>query len=708
MLCHRYGGQIKDNRIGCKTRSNEIICNMGSRENVSELYTKDSKRMLRSNEIILPQNGLLDTELDLSFSLQYPHYLKRDGNKLQVMLQRRKKYKNKTILGYKTLAIGQVNMANVLQRSVDKDLHLFSDPKSKTNQVAKLTMTSLSSQPVDHVINGQRKTISSDLDRSPDVDNYSDDEDDVHGYPDMEESSNDEMSDSEPVMLEDDGRTRPRKSSRGPNRNTTVRGRQQGKIKQRFIALLKKFKVTEEVCITLKPFFTARQGSGQDVSDANKDKDTDQDLSGVSAPGTPEILKGNNNSSLIRDKVSRLRSRSYREKKSKREERHQPRRNSTGVVEGSPRKALLEQLGTVLSGSDDKIPDNILLINTIEWQGQLLVQKLQEKQFKIICTCGDADVKASISFLVSKIQKFCNSNSKSPGAVKVAIAGGDNYINSVLRPYVDQFSAKSHDWQNYVRFLVIPFGTSCIGRYLGTLDNSYASLFLDSVWKDTFEKPELKNPVDFDDTSSMVSSPSLSSSPPSAMVLLEKPAKETQTPPSSPSVTTGLANVQSTSSVGSSGSSPSTPSEYMELQVDYWTSTSKLESSEKGDKAGKKDKESNKSSLKTTFRSLHVQRLAQIGQSELQAALFSMVVVIREKKQKIMRIGKKSKETESKSQVIEGINRLICTSKSQNYGLKVVVDGTEWGGVKFFQLSSQWQTHIKHFPILVFGNPELM
>lgn len=72
----------------------------------------------------------------------------------------------------------------------------------------------------------------------------------------------------------------------------------------------------------------------------------------------------------------------------------------------------------------------------------------------------------------------------------------------------------------------------------------------------------------------------------------------------------------------------------MELQVDYWTSTSKPESSEKGDKAGKKDKESNKSSLKTTFRSLHVQRLAQIGLSELQAALFSMVVVIREKKQK--------------------------------------------------------------------------
>lgn len=45
--------------------------------------------------------------------LQYPHFLKREGNKLQIMLQRRKRYKNRTILGYKTLAAGSINMAEV-------------------------------------------------------------------------------------------------------------------------------------------------------------------------------------------------------------------------------------------------------------------------------------------------------------------------------------------------------------------------------------------------------------------------------------------------------------------------------------------------------------------------------------------------------------------------------------------------------------------
>ena len=49
--------------------------------------------------------------------LQYPHFLKREGNKLQVMLQRRKKYKNRPILGFKTLAMGQINMAQVSEVS---------------------------------------------------------------------------------------------------------------------------------------------------------------------------------------------------------------------------------------------------------------------------------------------------------------------------------------------------------------------------------------------------------------------------------------------------------------------------------------------------------------------------------------------------------------------------------------------------------------
>ena len=47
------------------------------------------------------------------FFFQYPHFLKREGNLLHIMLQRRKKYKNRTILGFKTLAVGIINMSQV-------------------------------------------------------------------------------------------------------------------------------------------------------------------------------------------------------------------------------------------------------------------------------------------------------------------------------------------------------------------------------------------------------------------------------------------------------------------------------------------------------------------------------------------------------------------------------------------------------------------
>lgn len=83
---------------------------------------QSSKRTLRSNEMAIPSGGMLDTELELQFALQYPHFLKRDGNKLLIQLQRRKRYKNRTMLGYKTLAEGVINMAQVSRSSILFDI----------------------------------------------------------------------------------------------------------------------------------------------------------------------------------------------------------------------------------------------------------------------------------------------------------------------------------------------------------------------------------------------------------------------------------------------------------------------------------------------------------------------------------------------------------------------------------------------------------
>lgn len=78
-------------------------------------YLKQERILLVSILVIDISYLLVMSSLFWRFILifQYPHFLKQDGNKLHVMLQRRKRYKNRTILGYKTLAEGIINMSQV-------------------------------------------------------------------------------------------------------------------------------------------------------------------------------------------------------------------------------------------------------------------------------------------------------------------------------------------------------------------------------------------------------------------------------------------------------------------------------------------------------------------------------------------------------------------------------------------------------------------
>lgn len=67
------------------------------------------------------------------------------------------------------------------------------------------------------------------------------------------------------------------------------------------------------------------------------------------------------------------------------------------------------------------------------------------------------------------------------------IAGGDSFINAVLRHYVDLLSFRPPDWQNYMKFLVVPLGSNTLARYLGSVDAKYSMLFGDE-WKELLER----------------------------------------------------------------------------------------------------------------------------------------------------------------------------------------------------------------------------
>ncbi|XP_047466702.1 phosphofurin acidic cluster sorting protein 2 isoform X10 [Mugil cephalus] len=807
-----------------------------------------SKRILRSHEIVLPPSGSVETDLALTFSLQYPHFLKREGNKLQIMLQRRKRYKNRTILGYKTLAVGSIDMAEVMQHPTEggQVLPLCSNQKDMLGKVAEIWIFSLSSQPIDHedaALQGGQKIKCSD--------NYSEEE--YESFSSEQEASDDAVQGQD---LEDDEYDvrKPKKQRRSIVRTPSIT-RQQN-FKQRVVALLKRFRVSDEVLDSEQdPAEPPPEVEEEDLdldsvefenpSDSGPELDDDDSVLSTPKPKLKPYFEGLSLSSSQTEIGSIHSSRSHREppspvspidpdktkgggakfpddgvsdnvsfeqpeavtpttelemdnmdtflerlppsgKMTKTESliissnRQEPklagrRGRSTSLKERQPsrpqneransldnersldtrcqlqipRKTVYDQLNHILV-SDNQLPDSIILINTSDWQGQYLSDMLQNHHLPVVCTCTTADIQAAFNTIVSRIQRFCNCNSQTPIPIKIAVAGAQHYLSAVLRLFVDHLSHKTPDWLGYMRFLIIPLGAHPVSKYLGTIDYRYNSLFQDAAWRDLFHKPEApviaqenldvvsrvtqymvgangahqlpiaeamltykqKSPDedscqkfipfigmvkvgiveqtsatsgDSDDAAPLGSS-LLSSTPPQVSPALKEASP---TPPSSPSINTSFCAYSSSSQ-----------SELMGLQVDYWVApTERKKDMEKRDS-------SSKNTLKCNFRSLQVSRLPLGGAEPSPQPTMSMTVVTKEKNKKVMFLPKKSKdkEVESKSQVIESISRLICTAKHQQTMLRVLIDGVEWNDVKFFQLAAQWSSHVKHFPIGIFGH----
>ncbi|XP_016892116.1 phosphofurin acidic cluster sorting protein 1 isoform X4 [Cynoglossus semilaevis] len=420
------------------------------------------------------------------------------------------------------------------------------------------------------------------------------------------------------------------------------------------------------------------------------------------------------------------------------------------------RKAVYDQLNQILS-SDSALPESLILVNGTDWQGQYVVEQLQMQRHPVVCTCSAAEIQAVLSAVLTRIQKFCNCNSSMPRAVKVAAVGGQSYLGSILQFFVTQLANKTSDWLNHMRFLVVPLGSHPVAKHLAVLDKSYGSSFMDAPWRDVFSRsePPINDQLDVagriaqyisgatvthqlpiaeamltckhrtrrDEDSYQKFIPFIgvvkvglieSGSSPTGdteegvAVSLAVPStsppthgsptgmiKEAATPPSSPSMGSVL-TVQ--------GPSMSHGMDAIGLQVDYW-----LASLAEKRREGERRDTGCKNTLKSAFRSLQVSRLPGGGVSEpqTQVSTMAMTVVTKEKNKKVPTIflGKKPKEKdmESKSQVIEGISRLICSAKQQQTFLKVSIDGVEWNDVKFFQLAAQWPTHVKYLPVGLFG-----
>ncbi|KAJ4922199.1 hypothetical protein JOQ06_016605, partial [Pogonophryne albipinna] len=475
-----------------------------------------SKRTLRSGEyLLLPADGLMEAELELTFTLQYPHFLKRDVNRLHVMLQRRKRYKNRTLLGYKTLAMGVINMAEVMQHPMDGAhiLGLHDDLKDAPMRAA-LSVHALCSQPIGREdISGHRGNKSKASDHSPYMENYSEDDDD--SFYSEQEGSDDAVPPQDLSDDDEDFQGKLKKSRKKLVRTTSLT--QQSIFKQRFVSLLRRFKVPDEVldsdpvggvrrrqktwtsCTTVCRV-TTRVTADRSSTTATSSWSRQNPNSGLSLTGF--LIRALREMEIPATQGPRLPSEIREEEAgpveveveppkhmSTSKTRCQLSRHSWGasmkdrqnhssmdseasmdcrtLPPQAARKSVLDQLNHILF-SEERIPDSIILINTSGWQGQYLSEILFDQP--IVCTVSAADVQAAFSAILSRIQRFCNCNSQTPPTLKMA--------------------SMTPDWQNYVRFLILPIGAHPLAKFLASLDSRFSSLFMDPDWRDLFGRVE--------------------------------------------------------------------------------------------------------------------------------------------------------------------------------------------------------------------------
>ncbi|XP_039757674.1 phosphofurin acidic cluster sorting protein 1 isoform X6 [Pararge aegeria] len=762
-----------------------------------------SKRTLRSNDITVPP---MDVELDLCFSLQYPHFVKRDGNRLQIMLQRRKKYKNRTILGYKTLAEGVIRMDQVLQRSMDMELELTSVGgkvgAGAGQPVARLTITGLASTPVDHDTKNNNTLLITE-----------------RGYSDEEEEG--EFSSVEEADEMTYGAAARRRAHRQLAFNKgDLSYTKQRNLKQKFAALLRRFRVPEEMgerdaardthhaqrdidelfheleslsCgegedsgpdqmdtisigstpkPSLRPFFSSsrslanqehhrhsnvtrhaslastaelrprdrpaaslteseviRSSAGDERgSEGNSDGDATLDaaVSGASVSSSPpNETKEDKRSRLFRSATSggNLTPAAAARKKNSLvigTERplsaHDLPAQSPTTLE--PRRTMIEQVTRFL-GEEGPVPECVAVAPSS------MARVFQALAVPAVLAPPGVmpDVRPFLHALLARAAKQGLRRS----FVRVCVCGGEAAAAAALRAHAE-LSARRHDAPS-LRFYIVPIGPNTVSRWLGASDNAYAALFCGETWASLCERAADPGMPDIAEMSSRVARYLNSIGPVNnipigeAMVAYREKSGDED---SSQTFVPFIAEVRvgcgeggpSSLELEDGGSPPARPSppatpapvptpdlapplalsrtEPLELQLDYW-----LVGARCADGGGGGAEGGGKVTLKGSFRALLVTRHNHH---------LCITYLTKEKKQKIMRLGKKkekSGETESgRAQTVEGVARLICSVKgSHNAPLKVYIDGTEWNGVKFFQLSTQWQTHIKTFPVATCGAP---
>ncbi|CAD5224452.1 unnamed protein product [Bursaphelenchus okinawaensis] len=768
------------------------------------------KRSLRSNDITVPsiQQGVR-IDLDISFIIQYSHFVKRKANVLEIFIQRRKKYKNRQIPGFKTLAAGFLNLDDLLQMGGSREVKIFSmnqlskpDVDVNDSHVATIFISHCQTVAIESGQKSLKHSMVKDLTARDDS------EDDVledESSGDSEEEVHDIVDYETPNRLR-----RKRRSTKKSQKN----------LKQRLTKLLRRFKVQEENIdegdnhSVLKP--TAEELEEifeelENISDSGPEIEMDKlSIRSNPRPGLHRPFFGSKSDILpviddagasedseseeqfSSDNDNRAVESSHNINKFDRVLKHS---NTNGSLNFNPSDVkntdlpfTINDMLTRLDSDSSIVASNVWICSSTDFPWISKVDFNCLKRTRVLDCPTASDVRTVVHNIISRIQKFCNTNSVAPSPTLIGVYGTDRHVSHILRAYVDFLQNKpTQAWITHLRFTILCPPASALGRLLsqasdtGHSEASWRSLSRIATLFDNGDVCQARlmdmeevlynamnaavNPSEnrllnlpigevmlqlsqnnFDSSNNGNQPENKSDSQLFVPFLSEihlgnleelnylyfmKNSFDDPASQSNNNSTPALLHQQSQSNVpqltSNSASisppvSPQLPKQQessKELHLEYWTdlpSTSiatqpseidQLDQSFMQNTPGsaKSSVMGNKYSIKASLRTLSIAR-------ESMSSLLSIQFVKEKRKDKVLqKLGRKpkSKSSEgfvhSQARVVANVSRLLC-SGGKNSELELSIDGVFWKHIRFFQVASQWQTHVKQFPISMPSPPQ--
>ncbi|PIC28126.1 hypothetical protein B9Z55_020146 [Caenorhabditis nigoni] len=735
----------------------------------AKLPLSKRSRYLRSNEIkVTPNHGRIDLDCDISFCIQYPHFLKRKANVLQLLIQRRKKYKNRLPGGFRDLAVGNINLTYILQQGGLREIQL--NPSSE-NEVelkgvgacaGKVFLTSCYSQPPEIVDDRDKhKKVVEDSEEETETD-YDDVGDDINELPSGRSGRHKASTEIEARP----GRTKGKNLKYQMNKLFNMfRPEDQGRrqvvkempwedddLESPYDSGPEMFNDDASIRSNrrpqLAPFFDEKEkiehlAAMYEVSDAEGEQGesgwhSDQENNGRGRLTQKDSIGSgypdNSVHTPVRTSGMRVMTSSFDSHSIPHSSTFNSIRNDHGVHRGV---SLSEQLCAILGTSmSSEGKEAVWLCNLSEWP----VYATLGGPVPIVNCPSFSQVRQTLSHVINRIQSFCHTNSSNPPLSIVGIIGTDKLISQVVKAYVECLAHKSlANLINHLRFVVIPSTSSLFYKLIEGIDPQLDNLCRDlwdrygdmnhaekaalaakiAAWPNTVMSSKLNMPIgeamlqltaDRDSDGGRVFLPFLSE------VRVGNQQCEIENDDDSNNVN-GFAQTivspreESVVSKAEGSSPPHSPQlrnvDGQELNMDFWPNTPPQQNTfycssdyppTTSNTTPNSKKEAAKVTIKAHFKTLLVSRSPSSGSLCL--------TYLKEKRkdkmlQKLgMKKGQKQKPEEGPipSQV-SSIGRMLCSASGKHNELTVIIDGNAYNGIRYFQTSPQWQTHIKSFPI---------